>query len=165
MKKIRDFIIGFSSSLATWLLLTATFEMEMLVAGIIVSFLIATLFCKNCGVVLPTRFSIKVLISIVAFALVFVRELIVSNLDVASRVLSPSLPINPGIVEIKTTLKNSYARLLLANAITLTPGTLTVDLKEDAMFIHWIDVTKEDIEGATQEIAAKFEKHLEVIYG
>ena len=81
------------------------------------------------------------------------------------RVISPSLPINPGIVEVKTKLKTGIGRLALANSITLTPGTLTVDIKEDSLFIHWIDVTSTDIEGATKNIVANFEKYLEVIYG
>jgi len=53
----------------------------------------------------------------------------------------------------------------LANSITLTPGTLTVEMRNEYFYIHWIDVTKEDILGATEAIVSKFEKYLEVIYG
>ena len=88
-----------------------------------------------------------------------------ANLDVARRVISPTIPINPGIVEIKTNLKSDIGRLFLANSITLTPGTLTVDIKDDRLYIHWIDVSSSDVEVATKEIAGKFEKYLEVIYG
>jgi len=55
--------------------------------------------------------------------------------------------------------------MLLANSITLTPGTLTVDVVDDSFFIHWIDVKDEDIKVASREIVEKFEKYLEVIYG
>ena len=92
-------------------------------------------------------------------------ELIKSNLDVARRVISPSIPINPGIVEIKTNLKSGIGRMLLANSITLTPGTLTVDIKDDRLFIHWIDVSSSETGAATKEISGKFEKYLGVIYG
>jgi multicomponent Na+:H+ antiporter subunit E len=92
-------------------------------------------------------------------------DLIKSNFDVARRVLNPALPIKPGIVEVKTKLKSKFARMLLANSITLTPGTLTVDVKDDSFFIHWIDVKNEDVEAASKEIVEKFEKYLEVIYG
>jgi multicomponent Na+:H+ antiporter subunit E len=54
---------------------------------------------------------------------------------------------------------------VLANSITLTPGTLTVEAKEDSFFIHWIDISSPDIQTATEEIVKKFEKYLEVIYG
>ncbi len=77
----------------------------------------------------------------------------------------PSLPINPGIVKVKTKLKSKMGRMILANSITLTPGTLTVDVQEDTFYIHWIDVETEDIDKATEKITRKFEKYLEVIYG
>jgi multicomponent Na+:H+ antiporter subunit E len=56
-------------------------------------------------------------------------------------------------------------RLALANSITLTPGTLVVDIKEDALYVHWISVSAIDPVAATEEISAKFEKYLKVIYG
>ena len=96
---------------------------------------------------------------------VFFVELVKSNLDVARRVVSPSLPINPGIVEVKTLLKSKMGRMILANSITLTPGTLTIDILEDTLYIHWIDVKTEDTQEATEYIVRKFEKYLEKIYG
>jgi len=56
-------------------------------------------------------------------------------------------------------------RMILANSITLTPGTLSVDANGDHYYIHWIDVTDVDEESATKEIVAGFEKYLEVIFG
>jgi multicomponent Na+:H+ antiporter subunit E len=56
-------------------------------------------------------------------------------------------------------------RLLLANSITLTPGTLTVDLDGDWLYIHWVRVESVDIDRATAEIVAGFERYLEVMYG
>jgi len=53
----------------------------------------------------------------------------------------------------------------LANSITLTPGTLTVETDGEDYYIHWIDVSSKDIEGATEKIVHKFEKYLEVFYG
>jgi multicomponent Na+:H+ antiporter subunit E len=61
-------------------------------------------------------------------------EIIKANLDVALRVIKPVIPINPGIVKVKTKLKTPMGRLILTNSITLTPGTLTVDIK----MIHYI---------------------------
>jgi multicomponent Na+:H+ antiporter subunit E len=92
-------------------------------------------------------------------------SILLANLDVASRVLSPRLNINPGIVKISTRLKNPVGRLILANSITLTPGTLSVDVIGDQLYIHWIDVEERDVEAATRKIAASFERYLEVILG
>jgi multisubunit Na+/H+ antiporter MnhE subunit len=66
----------------------------------------------------------------------FIKELVKSNLAIAGVVLSPSLPINPGIVKVRTKLKTRMGRLMLANSITLTPGTVTVDLQGDELLVH-----------------------------
>ena len=105
------------------------------------------------------------LLNAFAFLGVFLWELVLANLNVARLVFSPRIDIRPGIVEIKTRLKSPMGRMALANAITLTPGTLVVDIQDDSLFIHWIVVSSEDPEAATREIAGRFEKYLEVIYG
>lgn len=96
----------------------------------------------------------------------FLWECLKANIDVALRVLSPRLPINPGIVKVKTTLKSDTALTFLANSITLTPGTFCIDIKpeEGILYIHWIDVKSEDTEKATQLIASKFENVLKRIF-
>lgn len=91
-------------------------------------------------------------------------EIIKANLDVAFRVIKPVIPINPGIVAVKTKLKTPIGRMILANSITLTPGTLSVDIEEDTLYIHWIDVTNIDEKEATDKIVSNFEKYLEVIF-
>ncbi len=105
----------------------------------------------------------------IAYSIAYIGYLFVaivkSNLDVARRVVQPKIPINPGIVVVKTRLKSPIGRMILANSITLTPGTLSVDVKGDYYYIHWIDVTAMEEEGATEKIVAGFEKYLEVIFG
>jgi len=98
------------------------------------------------------------------YLFIFIVALIKSNLDVARRVLTPSLPINPGIVKFKTKLTTDYSKMVLANSITLTPGTLTVDVIDDTFYIHWIDVKTTDPEKAFTEIAEQFEKILLKIF-
>jgi multicomponent Na+:H+ antiporter subunit E len=95
---------------------------------------------------------------------VFTYHMIVANLDVAYRVINPGLPINPGIVKIKTGLKTNIAKTFLANSITLTPGTMTVDIQDEYLYIHWINVKHTDVEGATKDISRIFEKHLKRIF-
>jgi len=56
-------------------------------------------------------------------------------------------------------------RLMLANSITLTPGTLTVEIKDEWIYVHWVTVDSVDIDTATKEIVAGFESYLEVMYG
>jgi len=94
------------------------------------------------------------------FIPVFLWECVKANLDVAYRVIHPSLPIRPGIVKVKTRLKTDVALTFLANAITLTPGTMTVDIDKErgVLYIHWINVKETDIEAATKAIVTKFER-------
>ncbi len=96
----------------------------------------------------------------------FIWECIKANLDVAYRVAHPDLPINPGIVKVKTTLKSDTGLTFLANSITLTPGTMSVDIDPENgfLYIHWIDVKDKDIEKATEIIVKTFEDVLKRIF-
>jgi multicomponent Na+:H+ antiporter subunit E len=88
-----------------------------------------------------------------------------ANFDVLYRVLHPQMPIKPGIVKIKTNLKTDSGITALANSITLTPGTMTVDLTDDGfLYVHWINVRSDDIEQATKIIAGTFEWFIKRIF-
>ena len=162
---IKNISVSFVILLVVWFLLNSNFEMITVISGIIISILLAFTFCNKCEVFTDIKFTPKAFMYLILYIFVFIIELFKSNFDVARRVLTPSLPINPGIVEVKTKLKSRIGRIILANSITLTPGTLTIEIKEDRLFIHWIDVKSDDINEATKKIVQKFEKYLEVIYG
>lgn len=87
-----------------------------------------------------------------------------ANLDVAYRVLHVDLPIKPGIVRVPTTLTTDWAKTFLAASITLTPGTLVVDIDGPDLYVHWINVTTMDRAEQTRRIAAKFERILRRIF-
>ena len=148
-----------------WLLLTSTFELAMVITGAVVSLLIVLLFSRKPALFSGLRLTPKAFLYTIIYIVVFLFELIKSNLDVARRVISPSLPISPGIVKVKTKLTSPMGRMILANSITLTPGTFTVDIRDQYLFIHWIDVSQDDKQDPTEKIVRKFEKYLEVIYG
>ncbi|HKI46580.1 MAG TPA: Na+/H+ antiporter subunit E [Balneolales bacterium] len=106
----------------------------------------------------------KIAYSIAYIGYMFIA-IVKSTMDVAKRVVRKEIPLNPGIVKVKTHLQSKAGRMILANSITLTPGTLSVDVQDDYYYIHWIDITTLDVEEASQEIVAGFEKYLEVIFG
>jgi multicomponent Na+:H+ antiporter subunit E len=97
---------------------------------------------------------------------VFLWECFKANVDVAYRVAHPRLPIKPGIVKVKTSLKTDTGLTFLANSITLTPGTLSVDIDRDngILYVHWINVKKKDVESATKIIVVRFERILRKIF-
>ena len=163
MKNFKGFIIFVIVLALTWLLLTGSLEKDELLIGGFSLVLVAILFFGYSDLYRALKISPKIILFYPLYLLVFLKELIVANFDVASRVIRPSLPINPGIVAVKTSLKDPLSKLILANSITLTPGTLTVDVKDDTLFIHWIDVKGKDVEEATKEISRKFEKILKEI--
>ena len=70
----------------------------------------------------------------------FLKELITANVDVAYRVLAPSMPIKPDVIEVPLRVETDGAITTIANSITLTPGTLTMDYDEDrnSLYVHAI---------------------------
>jgi len=155
----------FITLMSIWLLLNNSLSSEVVISGVIVSLVLPLLFCGNCEVFTTLRLSPKAIIYSFLFLFTFIIELIKANVDVALRVISPKLPINPGIVEVKTKLESKIARVVLADSITLTPGTFTIELDGDSLFIHCIDVQSTDVVKNTELIVEKFEKYLEVMYG
>lgn len=94
----------------------------------------------------------------------FLWEVIKSNFDVAYRVLHPKMPINPGIVRVPVTLTSEYGKTILANSITLTPGTLTLDIKDQNFYIHWLTIKTYDPEEAATIITGRFMRFLGKVF-
>lgn len=161
MRRLIYFVVSF----IVWLLLTWTLEVQVVIAGLAASIVVALLFHE----ILPKEHRIFVspmrLFWLLVYIPVFFYYVIIANLDVVYRALHPKMPINPGIVKIKTELKTESGITALANSITLTPGTLTVDLTDDGfLYIHWINVKSTDTEEATKHIAQRFEWFLKKIF-
>ena len=148
-----------------WLIANGTLAADIVIAGAVISTVIALIFAAFSEVYSVIRWSPKVIFYYLMYLCVFFIELVKANLNVLRLVFSPRIDIHPGIVEIKTGLKSPIGRLALANSITLTPGTLVVDIIDDSLFIHWINVSSSDPVTATEEISSRFEKYLKVIYG
>ena len=165
MSKARDLTMLFATLLGFWMLLNGSLAPDILVVGLIAAIVITFLFSNSLAVISELSTTPRALIAAVGYVFFFARELVKSNLNLARIVLSPALPLNPGIVKVRTRLKSRMGRLLLANSITLTPGTLTVDIDGEWLYIHWATVASADIEAATAAIVSGFEDYLEVMYG
>jgi multicomponent Na+:H+ antiporter subunit E len=160
MRRIIHFIIA----LGAYLLLTWSVEIQNVIAGVIAAAFSAALF----GRLFPRRvqpmFSLKRIGWLICYVPMFLWYCLQANLDVAYRVLHMNVPIRPGIVKVKTSLKSDMALTFLANSITLTPGTLTVDIIGEDMYIHWINVSTDDPEEQTELIVKKFERFVKKIF-
>jgi len=153
----------FILSLILWLLLTFKATLPNLIVGVVVSLITSLIFGKyyirNVYKFLePQRY-----FWLFVYFFVFLWACLKANIDVAYRVLHPAMPIKPGIVKVRTELKSDFARALLANSITMTPGTISVDIIGDDLYIHWIFVHSEDPEVYTSLILGQFEKYIKKI--
>ena len=102
-----------------------------------------------------------------AFVYLFVLSyyVIKGGVDVSYRVLHPRMPIKPGIVKIRSVLETDTGRAALANCITLTPGTLTIDVTDDGVFyIHWLYVLSLEEEEAAKQVLRRFEWFIQRIF-
>ena len=157
-------IVYFILLLAAWLLLTWSFDIENVTAGILVSLLctafLGHLFFDNA----IKMVSLKRIFWFLYYIPVFLIHMVKANLDVAYRVLHVDVPIRPGIVKVTTTLKSDLGLTFLANSITLTPGTLTVDIIGSDMYIHWIYISTDDPVRQTEVIVSHFERIIKRIF-
>lgn len=159
-----NWIVLFLVTFATWLLLTWSLNWQQVLAGVVFSGLVAALFArlysgKSRKFLQPRRWLWAIL-----YLPFFFYYCLKANLDVAYRVLHPELPINPGIVKVKTTLESDIAKVFLGNSITLTPGTLTIDIDGDDFYVHWINITTDDPEQQAAIILRRFEGFLRRIF-
>jgi multicomponent Na+:H+ antiporter subunit E len=164
--KTKSRLIVFVLGSLVWFALTDIKDIQEVITGIVIALLISLLAGHFLVVNQTSRGVLRRLLYLVIYIFRFLWELIKANLNVAYLVIHPKLPIKPGIVKIKTKLTKDSALTLLGNSITLTPGTMTVDINEDKkeLYIHWIYVKEVQEEKATQEISQNFERILTEIF-
>ncbi|MGM8213787.1 Na+/H+ antiporter subunit E [Virgibacillus sp. W0430] len=107
---------------------------------------------------LPSSFYLKRVFKIVKLVFIFFRELVLSNIDIVRLVYKRKPNIEPGIFAMPTELKSDWEITLLANLITLTPGTLSVAIADDnsVIFIHAMHI--DEVDAAIYDIKNTFEK-------
>jgi len=125
-----------------WMFLQNTYEMPTFIAGYFLGMLMLFLFGRKTG----QRFYMIRVWRILKLAGVFIREMIIACFQVLVLVIGGVKTINPGIIEYQTELQSPMQITLLANMITLTPGTLTLEVSEDnkCLFIHVLKIDNAD---------------------
>jgi len=172
-------LVLFITIYAAWLLLVFPYDAARVSAGLkawdVQSIILGVGVAVFCAIVLPRSvtdvFSPKLLNPLrwfwaIIYILILVYEVIKANLHVAYIVIHPDLPIRPGVVRVRTSLTSGAARVVLANSITLTPGTFTLDLdeQEGVLYVHWLAVEAEGEEKASKIIASRFEPILKRVF-
>ncbi|AOF91652.1 Na+/H+ antiporter subunit E [Sinorhizobium sp. RAC02] len=149
---------------AVWLVINASVELPVVASGALVSLVLSWIFVRRTDVWRIEMTPGKAL-HFLAYTGVFCVEMVKANIEMIRYVYAPRIDIRPGIVKINVRLRSPIGRVALANSIALTPGSLVMDITDDAMFIHWLDVKTTDPEKATGMIAGPFEKHLGAVFG
>jgi multicomponent Na+:H+ antiporter subunit E len=153
IKKRNGVIVLCILLLVFWIILASTLDWIEVVVGFFASLMIVIysyemIFSDDeANKVRP-----KMIKSLFILIVVLLKEIVVANFHVAKIVLSRKMPIQPGFVEIKQPLKKSLNQALFGNAITLTPGTLTVDMSDEIIIIHGLNVDEaKNISGSSLE--------------
>lgn len=128
-----------------WILLNGRFTadagmLQIVVVGVVVAALAYWFAHKALGYTLKSE--IKLLSKfpiLIAYFFLLIKEIILANIQMMKIVTSKKAEIHPVMVKIKVPLKTRFARVLLANSITLTPGTITAELKGDEFIVHCVD--------------------------
>jgi len=129
------------------------------IVGIAVGLLVGRFLVKNDTKALnPVRWAW----GLAYFLWYFLVAEVKAHLDVIGRIITGK--VKPGIVKVPLKVKSEYARTLVANSITNTPGTVVVDVDEAYLYVNWINVTTEEPEKAKKEICEEFEKYAERIF-
>lgn len=166
LQKISAFIL----LLTVWFILTGKITADVLIIGSAASLLITLFFSdmlfREVHRRLPWYHYLRKLALLLLFIPVFFYEAVNAALKVSRHVFEKDPSFNPGIVKVKTELQDITGLSLLANLITLTPGTLTLDYdrNENAYYIHWIDVETVEEAELKKKIIARFERWVGVIF-
>lgn len=162
---LREQLVLFATLFLFWIMLMGSVAVDSLIVGALASLAITLFYKEGFSFFTEFRGTPAAIIAGFKYYGYFLKALVISNLKLTAITLSPSLPIEPGIVKVRTKLKTRMGRLMLANSITMTPGTLSVELDDEFIYVHWVKVETTDIEEATNAIVEKFESYLEVMYG
>ena len=138
----------------TWMFLSISFKPTTFIVGYLLGLFMLFLLRKS----FSTRFYMEQVWAVIKLVLLFLKELTLSNISVLKLIIKPEMPIRPAIFAMPTVLEKDWEITLLSSLITLTPGTIVIDISDDnkTLYIHSIDF--EDIDDAVKSIQDTFEK-------
>lgn len=143
-----------------WVIFNGQLTWEIAAFGVVIAAVMYLFICKFMGYKPEMDIILcRKLFLILRYVFVLVKEIIKANYAVIKMIMSSRYEIEPVIVRFRTDLKTAPARILLANSITLTPGTITVSLEGDEYVVHCLD--KELAKGINSSIFVTLLRQLE----
>lgn len=143
-----------------WVIFNGQFTPEIAVFGLIIAGLMYAFICKFMGykpradIIMAKKF-----FYLIQYVFILIKEIVKANFAVIRMITSSRYELEPAVVRFKTDLKSAPARIMLANSITLTPGTITVSLTGDEYVVHCLD--KSLAEGINSSIFVTLLRRLE----
>ncbi len=134
---MKHLVSLFVTLFALWLLLSGYFVPLLLSLGVISSLFVVAIAARM-DVVDHEGHPIHLRLRVVSYWFWLLKEIVLSNFDVARRILNPGLPISPTMEKIRCSQKSDLGRVIFANSITLTPGTVSVRVTDDHILVHSI---------------------------
>ncbi len=159
MGKVFRFSATAVASYIVYVLLVIPLKSGELLLGIVVALVSASILFKYLPFDIRVFNPVRIVRGLI-YAPYFLWKMIVANIEIALIVISPVLKIKPSVVKSGTLLKSNEGKLLLTSSITLTPGTLTIDLKDDEVYIHRVKADKTGEEETRKTIVLPFEKFI-----
>lgn len=141
---------------ALWIIFTAKTNWHHLLLGAVVAVLLSWFSYHLLGGRLDPGLNARFALRFPLFAALLFWEIIKANWDVLKRMLAPSFPVSPRIVKFESYLESELAMTILANSITLTPGTVTIEIEGSCFYIHCLaeDFTEDPGSGRLQRMTA-----------
>jgi len=154
-----NFFLPFGGFFLVWSALSFPLSSQELIYGLILSLLVSLVNGYYHRKILTLK--VSSFFAFAKFIVVLLAELVKANLNVAKIVLNPKLPISPKIIKVNTSLRSPVAQTLLANSITLTPGTISVELDDNTLFIHTLEG---DLAEDPETLKGPFERILKEVF-
>jgi len=150
-------ILLFLTLLGFWLLLSGQFESPFLITTGVLASILTVFICRRLDLIGSQYQPIESLLGFLLYLPWLLVQIVRASLDVAWKSWSPRPAISPRLVEVPSQLKHPLAKTLLANSITLTPGTVTIDVREDTLLIHALSERAQRgvLEGTMEQRIAK----------
>ncbi|WP_416729038.1 Na+/H+ antiporter subunit E [Fictibacillus sp. JL2B1089] len=137
-----------------WMFLSESYSFASFIVGFVIG--AALLYLLNRFI--PDSYYFKHVRAILYLVFLFIRELLLANIEVLKWVYKPKLNFQPGILALPIDVKKNWEITLLANLITLTPGTLSVDVSRDQRYIYIHALDLPDVNETIVSIKESFEK-------
>jgi multicomponent Na+:H+ antiporter subunit E len=154
-----SFVLTASIMFAFWILISGEFSFILILSGVFSSLLVAYMSHDLLTGKGDIKLGLTRTIRFIRYLPWLLWQIVLANLDLVYRTLHPKMPISPRIINFKNNFKTDLGMVTLANSITLTPGTVTIDVNENEFIVHAIaeETAQSLISGEMQARVKKIE--------